>query len=1302
MNTSNTTQTSRRNPHRSIKLRAHWFGPLFAGVAVFVVLLLASYGVHAQTPVLKFTFEDAPGTTTANVESTPVVLTNFDKSTTLTPADLHGLPGSGVSGQIDNNRALVLTNASYVTSGGVYGPGAYVANSSTLANGLGNTITAFTATEWFKGTVLPPVNALLGRMFVLGPTTVNGDINTANFIGMKWQQPNQWNVSIGTGNPTATAIFPASLPINQWLFMAIVYDGTNVMIYQGTDTAAANLISSTPAPGLTTSLGSSAGLYIGNRNTRQRAYVGWVDDFRFYTNASSALAVEGIRQEAAGGGPIATGFYPDGLMLQQATNKFVFNAISPSGVWGPSVNITNIQMTLNGIDVSSQLAFVTNGSAANISVSFTGLPKDQTNTVVMTVQDANGKIGTSSVIFDTFSPSNFVWEAEEFDHDSGQFIDNADYTSFATNTSYFGLDSTESIDTHKGTPGTGFNASDYRAGGQDGTRTQTPAGTDLPRQRFLNLVAAGDTAVVDHVVGNWSSGEWQNYTRTFPAGNYNIYARMSANPSGTLTMAQVTSGRGTSGQTTVNLGTFAATGNALTSYQWVPLKNSLGNLAVVNLGGVNAVRLTSGGGANANFYMLVPANTNLPSISGLYPNGQVLFQATNRLVFTASSAVTTINTNSISLTLNGANVSSSLVFSGGPATWSVSYTGLNVNQSYSAVISVTDANGSTATSTFKFDTWNPVFQVEAEDFDFNGGQYIDNAAPTTGPAANSYFGQVGTIGIDESVNGGNPPYAGASAENYRNSDAIATTKLTAAEAARQQFVTAGAADYNVGFLGPFFWQNYTRTWPTGTFNIYGRMASGANIVGGVHMAFDEVTGGWGTPAQFTRPIGSFTVPTTNGYSSYLYVPLRDQFGNYANVTLGGTNTFRTTFARSFATRYPAEFGLNINFYMLVAARTDLARIDGVYPDGSILSQPTNKLSFVASSPNYGINTTNIHVTLNGVDISTNLVFTGSAASWNVSYPGLLRNQSYTAVITVTDANNQTTTATVNFTTFNPNNFTWEAEDFDFDPGSSPVNPDPTGKRYIDNPAPTSSPAANSYFGQSSALGIDVGTIFGDTHPGTYIYRSADWISTEVTSDASRQKYLDAQQAALDPTIADYDINWLTNTFINYTRTFPTGSFYLYGRLSAGNGAFNLQCGQVTGGWGTTTPTAQYLGTFTGTGASFATWQWVPLVNTNTGLPVVLSLGGTNTFQMTGDFNENANFFMLVPVPQRVSLAASLSQGNILLSFPTQQGVNYQVEYKSALPGANWTPLTSVTGDGTTQVVRDPNNLATRFYRLNIQ
>src|SRR5208282_1343753 len=189
----------------------------------------------------------------------------------------------------------------------------------------------------------------------------------------------------------------------------------------------------------------------------------------------------------------------------------------------------------------------------------------------------------------------------------------------------------------------------------------------------------------------------------------------------------------------------------------------------------------------------------------------------------------------------------------------------------------------------------------------------------------------------------------------------------------------------------------------------------------------------------------------------------DEFGNYAQVTLGGTNTVRATqlTLNNSDRPNPAVYGLNINFYMLLNARTDQARIDSVYPDGTTQQQQTNTLSFVASSPTYGINTTNIHVTLNGTDISASLVFNGSSSSWNVSYPGLQANTSYTAVITVTDNNNQTHTTTVTFDTFNPNNYTWEAEDYDFDPTQSPV-PNASGLRYIDNPALTSVAATNSY------------------------------------------------------------------------------------------------------------------------------------------------------------------------------------------------------------------------------------------------
>jgi len=743
------------------------------------------------------------------------------------------------------------------------------------------------------------------------------------------------------------------------------------------------------------------------------------------------------------------------------------------------------------------------------------------------------------------------------------------------------------------------------------------------------------------MIGNWSSGEWQNYTKTYPAGNYNIYARLTTSSGSTINLDKVVTGQGTSSQTLSRLGSFTYTGTG--AFQWVPLFQN-GTLAVVNLAGVNTIRATSGGGANADFYMFVPANPNLPTLSNVYPDGNYLFEATNKLVFTASSGAG-INTANISLTLNGTNVSSGLAFSGGPNTWNVSYTGLKINQSYAIAISVIDSNSVSANAALNVDTWNPVFQVEAEDWDFDpslspvsditGFRYIDNPVPTApgSSAANSYEGQTGDPLIDE---------GGASATghaDYRPSDALATTPVT--DTARRQF-TSGALDYNLGFLGAGLWQNYTKTWPTGTYNVYGRMASGANL-GTIYASWSQVIAGWGTSSQITRHIGSFAIPTTGGYSAYLYTPLIDKFGNYAQLTLSGTNTFRVTdltFNQSDVGN-GATFGLNINFYMLTAPRTDLPRIDNVYPDGSVLMQMTNALSFVASSPTYGINTSNIQVVLNGANVSSSLVFSGSSASWNVSYPALQPNTAYSAVITITDNTNQVHSTTVNFDTFNPGNFTWEAEDYDFDPANSPVS-NGSGLRFIDNPVPTSSAAANSYFGQQSDVGTDYSALFQNIL-GTYVYRPSDYVSTEVTSDTSRSNYLALQLQNGDPTIVDHDINFFTN-WINYTRTFPTNNYKVYARLSAGNGAFSLACAQVTSGAGTALQTSNVLGNFIGTGTSFTTWQYVPLVNTNTGLPVVLSLGGVETLQMSGDDKENANFYVLVPVASSSGLVPTNSPG----------------------------------------------------------
>jgi hypothetical protein len=1312
---------------------------LLGTLVVAGCLISAATAQAQQVNVLYFPLTNAPGVSTTNFPSSTSLgglsanLAGFNGSGAL--KDLEGIAGSAVNGSVNGFAAMSATN-------GDTGNATQSANANGAANcaaDLGDpnlnlgTVHDFMVTFWFKEPIVYSDSSgnTLPRLFVLsngGSPGENDD--SANSIGLKFQLGDQFefeinNPSTTTGNsynaPANTASLGTTLGSdllpNKWYFVAWVYDNTNLYQYTGSDTAVATLQNQEAAQGLSVNLGNPSTLVVANRSWKaSRGFFGSMEDFRFYTNVASAGNnagfVESIRKQIAPAVPIFTGIYPNGTGIMETTNTFVFTAQSSSGF-----NLTNIDLKVNNIDVTASCSFVTNGTGStNVSVSYTGLPQQVVaNTAVMSATDALGLTGTTTATFDTFNPTNFTIKAEEFDYGGGLFIDNPDYTDGnpADPNSYYGLSSMEGIDTHKG-PSVGDNTTDYRYDGDTpaGSDTQTPLAVgELSVPRIANApLDGGGNPQQNHVINQWSSGEWQNYTKTFPAGNYNVYARLATGSGSTVVFDQVTGGQGSVNQTLNQLGTFTLTGSSQSSFQWVPLMNN-GTLAVVNLSGVNTVRATSGGGAIADLYMFVSANPSLPVISNVHPDGSVLFQNTNQLTFTISSTTTTINTSNIHVSLNGVDVSGSLAFTGNSTSWNVSYTGLQPNQTYVTSINVTDNNGGVAGAQLTIDTWTPLLQFEAEDFDFdptlspisagNGLRFIDNPVPTSiataagvykVTATNSYEGQTGDEQIDQFG-------VGAGTRVYRPGD-VATTVVT--DTPRAQF--AGHQDFNIGFLGAGFWEDYTRTWPAGTYNLYGRMASGASQSGlptppGIRDDVDLIDVGADTANQVISYVGTFNIPTTNGYSAYTYVPLLDKFGNYANVTLNGVETLRSTLDLTTTAGLP-QFGLNANFYMLVAPRTDLPRIDAVYPDGTM--QQTSTFAFVASNPTYGIATNNIQVTLNGVNISTNLVFSGSSGSWNVSYPGLQPNTTYTATITITDNNNQTHSTTVTFDTFSQSNFTWEAEDFDFDPTLSPV-PAGNGLRYIDNPVLTNGPATNGYFGQTGDSGIDESPLFQGIL-GTYIYRGvSDYVSTEVTSDVLRQKYLNAQIQSVDPNIVDYDVDFYTN-WIDYTRTFPAGNYLVFARLSAGAGAFNMQCAQITFGAGTTMQTSNVLGNFIGSGTSFATWQYVPLTNAATGSLVILSLGGVETLQMTGDANENANYFMLVPLT--ATLKAAVSGSSDILSFPTMSGLNYTVYYKNNLTDPGWTQLGSmVPGNGMVMSVTDSNILLSqshRFYRLSVQ
>lgn len=125
------------------------------------------------------------------------------------------------------------------------------------------------------------------------------------------------------------------------------------------------------------------------------------------------------------------------------------------------------------------------------------------------------------------------------------------------------------------------------------------------------------------------------------------------------------------------LGVFSFVGAGGQTDKYVPMYDSFGNLARITLGGTNTLRVTNttAAGVKLNFFILVPARTDLPAVAEPYPNGLAPFQSTNELAFTVASG-NGIATTNIQVTLNGANIWSNLFFSGSATRWNVSFTNL--------------------------------------------------------------------------------------------------------------------------------------------------------------------------------------------------------------------------------------------------------------------------------------------------------------------------------------------------------------------------------------------------------------------------------------------------------------------------------------------------------------------------------------------------------------------------------------------------------------------------------------------------
>jgi hypothetical protein len=715
-----------------------------------------------------------------------------------------------------------------------------------------------------------------------------------------------------------------------------------------------------------------------------------------------------------------------------------------------------------------------------------------------------------------------------------------------------------------------------------------------------------------------------------------------------------------------------------------------------------------------------------PTMSSVQPNGIIL--CTNKdLTCAATSATSTITNVAVKVQTNGltgftntftTNLTAAQVSGLGTSSVSVSYP-LMSNLVYNVTVIATDANGLFASSSATFDTMAPPLVIEAEDFNYSGGSFMDT--PSNGGLALYADAPLGVSEIDlqKAANG----TQAADGSYYRSDDVIICGKAAPNNGTEQKYVTAAAngdttdVPVEVGYNSVGDWLDYTRDFgsaaypansaPAGTYTIWGRLATDGS---GAALDFYQVTNGQDTTSQTTSLLGTFNF-TGNNWNTFDYVPLSDNFGNLVSITLSGTETFRSTVVGN----------PNIDFYMLMPAATIITPVLlYAYPDGRHPFESTNHFTFTVGPANGSdINSSGIDVVLNGVDITSGVNLTATGASWTGSYP-IVTNAVYTAVINVTNTAQLSSSFTINFDTFNISNYQWEAVDYDFSTnnGSSWIS-----GLFIDNSVPsgdTTAPqtgelATNSYFGFPTGFspaqdpnsygaiaqqGIDI--YFPDAQTGGDEYYRADGVGSQPSGDYLRPKFVAAQTEFSDPNIGPMQIGYFDqNNWLNYTRHYPTNNYYIWGRLAGGNGPFSgTTLSVLTSGYGTPTQATNVLGTFSDPNAAgWETFHWIPLLNTN-GAQAVVSLGGLATLKLTSGNNLNVGFFMLVPAPASAfTVTPSLVSGQLNLSFPTASGYTYYVQYKSSLTGT-WTAVGSpTTGDGNTHTVTESLSGTQGYYQV---
>ena len=273
------------------------------------------------------------------------------------------------------------------------------------------------------------------------------------------------------------------------------------------------------------------------------------------------------------------------------------------------------------------------------------------------VANKNATVQSQSFFVLVKATGVFAIEAEDFDYNSGQTKPEASVMPYLGG-AYDGLSAVLGVD-YRNDDDPGNNQVDghpvYRYGGDlgsgpDDPNTNATMAREQPGGQF-SITRAGEWEMTANYKVGWvGTGNWGNYTRTFPtpAKQYNVFAASSADnhAAGRLAgdVGLVTAGVGTATQTIQPLAAYNAPGTgAWSRNSLVGMRDASGNLVPVELGGKQTVRWNYNGG-DAEYLLFIPVSGGggAPEIDSIVKNadGTITITWTGGGTLQAAEAVT--------------------------------------------------------------------------------------------------------------------------------------------------------------------------------------------------------------------------------------------------------------------------------------------------------------------------------------------------------------------------------------------------------------------------------------------------------------------------------------------------------------------------------------------------------------------------------------------------------------------------------------------------------------------------------------